>query len=120
MIPSRFAPAVIQSFASSRMELRRIGGGALLRRNTLAFHSFQMVHLVQSTFAQVLYICGGTCKPPTQVLYICTIDSDVPAIYSLRSKLLAVVLVQSTTLSLGEMTGRSQESAGNIQTKYCY
>ena len=43
MFPSFLAPAVTQSLASSKMLVRRTGGGALFRRNTRAFLSFQMV-----------------------------------------------------------------------------
>lgn len=42
--PNLFAPAMLQRFASVMMMLSKIIGGMHLWRNTLAFHSFHMVH----------------------------------------------------------------------------
>lgn len=42
--PSFLAPTKTHSFASSKIILRRIGGGALLCRKTQAIESCQMVH----------------------------------------------------------------------------
>ena len=55
--PSFLAPAVSHNFASSTIFWSRIGGGALLLRNTRAFLSFQIVQetsMVREAIARLL------------------------------------------------------------------